>query len=163
LQNEDIARNILNVPSLQDPQSSSSTSAALQSSDDKLIEYLKWRKWDAITQYSDHVEENKNKDEEQQDVDAEDGDINVNIKVDEDGKEEEKEREKEEGEDAFIMSCALLSHTLTFPLTLGNHVNQFLSSKSSSSSLSAVSETVAPSPMSFHGIVNKQSKGKKSI
>jgi hypothetical protein len=126
----------------------------LQSSDDNLIEYLKWRKWGEITQYLDHVEENKNEDEGQQDVDAEH--VHVDIHVDEDGKEEEKEK----GEDASIMSCALLSHTLTFPLTLGNHVNQFLSSKSS---VSSVSETVIPSLMSFHGIVNKQSKGKKSI
>ncbi len=105
----------------------------------------------------DHVEENKNEDEDerQQDVDEEDGDIQVDIRVDirvdEDGKEEEKEK----GEDASIISCALLSRTLTFPLTLGNHVNQFLSSVSS---VLSVSETVTPSLLSFHGIVNKQSK-----
>jgi hypothetical protein len=77
----------------------------------------------------DHVEENEDEDEDerQQDVDEEDGDIHVDIRVDEDGKEEEKEK----GDNASIISCALLSRTLTFSLTLGNHVNQFLPSVSS--------------------------------
>ncbi len=33
-------------------------------------------------------------------------------------------------DEAFSMSCVLLSHALTFPLTLGNHVHDFVSTRS---------------------------------
>jgi hypothetical protein len=86
MQNEDLARKVMEVP--ESPNSLSNYNLWYNRTHvTTLIDYLKWRRWDFV-----------------ESIDTND--------------------------EAFSMACALLSHALTFPLTLGNHAHHFISTKS---------------------------------
>eukprot|EP00551_Chaetoceros_affinis_P004100 CAMPEP_0203683780 /NCGR_PEP_ID=MMETSP0090-20130426/47698_1 /ASSEMBLY_ACC=CAM_ASM_001088 /TAXON_ID=426623 /ORGANISM="Chaetoceros affinis, Strain CCMP159" /LENGTH=179 /DNA_ID=CAMNT_0050552935 /DNA_START=1 /DNA_END=537 /DNA_ORIENTATION=- len=100
-QNEEIAREILRVPTMAATTTTTTTTANSSEGDCctnlTLFDYLKWRKWDSVTKYANgDTAENKN------------------------------------DEENFKTSLALLSHTLTFPLTLANHMHEFIPQPSSS-------------------------------